>query len=98
MPAENLRIEDYVLDFIPECMRRVRKETGEKDVSVVGYCFGGCCRSSTRRCRARADPEPRVLHHAGRFQAAQALPELVERGAISTSIALSTPTATCRRK
>ena len=42
VPAEkNLRIEDYVLDFIPDCMRRIRKETGEKDVSIVGYCFGG---------------------------------------------------------
>ncbi len=42
VPAEkNLRIEDYVLDFIPDCMRRIRKETGEKDVSVAGYCFGG---------------------------------------------------------
>ncbi|MDE2365091.1 MAG: alpha/beta fold hydrolase [Hyphomicrobiales bacterium] len=41
-PAEKgLRIEDYVLDFIPECMRRVRQETGEQDVTVVGYCFGG---------------------------------------------------------
>ena len=42
VPAEkNLRIEDYVLDFIPDCMRRIRKETGEKDVSIAGYCFGG---------------------------------------------------------
>lgn len=42
VPAEkNLRIEDYVLDFIPDCLRRIRKETGEKDVSIAGYCFGG---------------------------------------------------------
>ena len=42
VPAEkNLRIEDYVLDFIPDCMRRIRRETGEKDVSIAGYCFGG---------------------------------------------------------
>ena len=42
VPAEkSLRIEDYVLDFIPECMRRIAKETGETDVSVAGYCFGG---------------------------------------------------------
>jgi len=41
-PAEkNLRIEDYVLDFIPDCVRRIRKETGETDISVAGYCFGG---------------------------------------------------------
>ena len=42
VPAEkNLRIEDYVLDFIPDCLRRIRKETGENDVSIAGYCFGG---------------------------------------------------------
>ena len=42
VPAEkSLRIEDYVLDFIPECIRRIAKETGETDVSVAGYCFGG---------------------------------------------------------
>jgi polyhydroxyalkanoate synthase subunit PhaC len=36
-----LRMEDYVLDFIPECIRRVQQDSGEKDVSVIGYCFGG---------------------------------------------------------
>src|SRR5258707_5759238 len=38
---KNLRMEDYVLDFIPDCVRRVQKDSGETDVSVVGYCFGG---------------------------------------------------------
>ncbi len=38
---KNLRIEDYTLGFIPDCIRRVQEETGETDVSVVGYCFGG---------------------------------------------------------
>ncbi|OAF03512.1 poly-beta-hydroxybutyrate polymerase [Bradyrhizobium centrolobii] len=37
---KNLRMEDYVLDFIPDCVRRVQLDSGEKDVSVVGYCFG----------------------------------------------------------
>jgi len=36
-----LRMEDYVLDFIPDCIRRVQQDSGERDVSVVGYCFGG---------------------------------------------------------
>jgi polyhydroxyalkanoate synthase subunit PhaC len=38
---KTLRMEDYVLDFIPDCIRRVREDTGEQDVTVIGYCFGG---------------------------------------------------------
>ena len=38
---KNLRLEDYVLDFIPECLRKVREDSGEDDVSIVGYCMGG---------------------------------------------------------
>ncbi|HJQ57319.1 MAG TPA: alpha/beta fold hydrolase [Vineibacter sp.] len=38
---KSLRIEDYVLDFIPDCVERVQKTSGETDVSVVGYCQGG---------------------------------------------------------
>ena len=38
---KNLRMEDYVLDFIPDCVQRVQKDSGEADVSIVGYCFGG---------------------------------------------------------
>ncbi len=34
-------MEDYVLDFIPDCVRRVQQDSGEQDVTVIGYCFGG---------------------------------------------------------
>lgn len=37
----HLGIEHYVLDFIPSAIARVQRETGEKDFTVVGYCFGG---------------------------------------------------------
>jgi polyhydroxyalkanoate synthase len=37
----NLGIDDYVLDFLPASVARVLAETGEPDLSVVGYCFGG---------------------------------------------------------
>jgi polyhydroxyalkanoate synthase subunit PhaC len=37
----NLGMDDYVLDFLPSCVDRVLKETGEPDVSIIGYCFGG---------------------------------------------------------
>jgi polyhydroxyalkanoate synthase len=38
---KRLRLEDYVLDFIPECMERVREQSGEDEVSIAGYCMGG---------------------------------------------------------
>jgi len=38
---KSLRMEDYVLDFIPDSIRRIQQDSGEKDVSVIGYCFGG---------------------------------------------------------
>jgi polyhydroxyalkanoate synthase len=36
-----LRIEDYVLDFIPDCIARVQRQSGEDELTLVGYCFGG---------------------------------------------------------
>lgn len=36
-----LRFQDYVLDFIPECVAKVQEDSGEDDVSIVGYCMGG---------------------------------------------------------
>ena len=38
---KRLGMEDYVLDFIPDCIRRVQQDSGETDVTVIGYCFGG---------------------------------------------------------
>src|SRR5260370_28828611 len=38
---KNLRIEDYTLDFIPDCVRRVQKHSGEREGTIIGYCFGG---------------------------------------------------------
>lgn len=36
-----LNLESYILDFLPAAVQRVAEETGEPDLSVVGYCFGG---------------------------------------------------------
>lgn len=36
-----LKLEDYTLDFIPACVEKVREESGEDDISFVGYCMGG---------------------------------------------------------
>jgi polyhydroxyalkanoate synthase len=38
---KNLRLEDYTQEFIPSCIRRIEHETGEKDVTILGYCMGG---------------------------------------------------------
>ena len=36
-----LRFEDYVLDFMPECISKILDDCGEPDLSIVGYCMGG---------------------------------------------------------
>ncbi len=36
-----LTLASYVLDFLPMAVKRVKAETGEPDISMVGYCFGG---------------------------------------------------------
>ena len=38
---KHLRLEDYVLDFIPDCVRHVQRASGEEEVSLLGYCMGG---------------------------------------------------------
>ena len=41
-PEEKTRtLEDYAHTFIRECIDIVQKTTGERDVSLVGYCMGG---------------------------------------------------------
>jgi polyhydroxyalkanoate synthase len=37
----HLALEDYALDFIPDCVRRVQQDSGVEEVTVVGYCAGG---------------------------------------------------------
>jgi len=34
-------LDDYVLDWIPAACARVRKETGSRELSLLGYCMGG---------------------------------------------------------
>ena len=38
---KNLVLEDYVLKLLPECVARVQKDSGEQQVSIIGYCLGG---------------------------------------------------------
>ena len=36
-----LKLEDYLLDFIPMCLACVREISGEEKASLLGYCIGG---------------------------------------------------------
>jgi len=36
-----LRLEDYTLDFLPDCLGRVADDCGEPDASLIAYCMGG---------------------------------------------------------
>ena len=36
-----LRLEDYALSRIPDCIARVREDSGETDLNLLGYCVGG---------------------------------------------------------
>ncbi len=38
---KRLDLTDYTQDFIPTCVREVQRDSGEQDVSIVGYCMGG---------------------------------------------------------
>ena len=41
LPSERgLGLADYTDDFLPTCIDKVQKETGETDVNIVGYCQG----------------------------------------------------------
>jgi polyhydroxyalkanoate synthase len=36
-----LRLDDYVLDFLHDCAARIAADSGEQDLSMLGYCMGG---------------------------------------------------------
>lgn len=38
---EDIRVDDYVLDFIPNAVRKIRERSGKKQVSLVGWSMGG---------------------------------------------------------
>jgi polyhydroxyalkanoate synthase len=38
---KSLRLEDYVLDFLPDCVDRMCRRSGVAEATVIGYCMGG---------------------------------------------------------
>ncbi|WNF35045.1 class III poly(R)-hydroxyalkanoic acid synthase subunit PhaC [Bacillaceae bacterium IKA-2] len=37
----NMKLDDYILDYIPRAVNKVIRTSKVKDVSVLGYCMGG---------------------------------------------------------
>jgi polyhydroxyalkanoate synthase len=36
-----VKLDDYVLSYLPKAIGAVRRATGRKEISIVGYCMGG---------------------------------------------------------
>jgi polyhydroxyalkanoate synthase len=36
----HIKLDDYVLDFLPRALEAVRQKSGQKDITFVGYCMG----------------------------------------------------------
>src|SRR5262245_22349434 len=36
----HLKLDDYVLDFIPDAVRRVQQDSGIDELTMLGYCMG----------------------------------------------------------
>lgn len=41
LEERHLKIENYVLDFIPDCIHRVQADSGVQEVTLIGYCMAG---------------------------------------------------------
>jgi polyhydroxyalkanoate synthase len=37
----SVSIDDYVADWIPDCISQVQRHSGEREISLLGYCLGG---------------------------------------------------------
>jgi polyhydroxyalkanoate synthase len=38
---EGLKLDDYVLDFVPTCVDKTIEHSGAKQIALIGYCMGG---------------------------------------------------------
>ncbi|MEY2771652.1 MAG: hypothetical protein RIQ38_2071 [Pseudomonadota bacterium] len=38
---QHLTLEDHVLDRLPACVQQVQAHSGERELSIIGYCVGG---------------------------------------------------------
>ncbi|MER1985336.1 MAG: class III poly(R)-hydroxyalkanoic acid synthase subunit PhaC [Solibacillus sp.] len=37
----HLKLDDYILDYIPRAVKKVLQTSGAKEISLLGYCMGG---------------------------------------------------------
>jgi polyhydroxyalkanoate synthase len=37
----NMKLDDYIMDYIPRAVRKVLKASGADEISLLGYCMGG---------------------------------------------------------
>ena len=60
----SLRLEDYVMDFLPECIEKVCEDADEPEVSLLGYCLGGLLAAlyAAPASKRRAE-ESGLFHH-----------------------------------
>ncbi|CRK82981.1 class III poly(R)-hydroxyalkanoic acid synthase subunit PhaC [Neobacillus massiliamazoniensis] len=38
---KNMKLDDYIMDYIPRAVRKIMRKSNAKEVSVLGYCMGG---------------------------------------------------------
>ncbi|MDR6999156.1 class III poly(R)-hydroxyalkanoic acid synthase subunit PhaC [Neobacillus niacini] len=38
---KNMKLDDYIMDYIPRAVRKILRKSNAKEVSVLGYCMGG---------------------------------------------------------
>jgi polyhydroxyalkanoate synthase len=54
-----IRLDDYVLDYIPRAIRKMRQHAGVNEFTLLGYCMGGTL--SLLYTAARKDDQPENL-------------------------------------
>ena len=60
LDEKHLTLEDYALDFIPDCLRRIQQDSGVDEVTIMGYCAGGvlaCGAVATALLAQKMSPE-----------------------------------------
>ena len=90
-------MEDYVLDFIPDCVRHVQQDPGEHDVTVIGYCFGGVL-SLLHGSIFNDGPMKNLIRFTTPIDFREMKLFSNPTGATSTSTSRSTASAMCRPK
>ena len=38
---KNMKLDDYILDYMPRAVRKTLKKSGAEELSILGYCMGG---------------------------------------------------------